>query len=360
MLKGDGCMRTKPCLRWRAMLLPIVGALGAPCAWTAVPESVACGTPAPTSGTYTMLHGGLTRTYRLSMPSAYDPHRPARLILVFHGWGGDETEFLNDASVLRESSRRGYVLVAPRGIGSGPPDNSNNSWTFRGSDTGDVMQGRKVTPVCDTSITPDYTYPSCKKGRARNTCSWTQCQDEDIEFVKALVEHLKRTLCIDTRHVFAAGGSNGGMFTWELGQNPKTAPMLRAIAPIIGLPHRGDLRPPGRRGGLPVIVTTGVSDPVVPPGNWDDEGYTTTSNGRDRFYYTGATAIVKHWAQAKGCPIAGKERPFNTGYAAADCRSYCAATDHAWPEVLDCRAQMGHDYDLSWSWKLILDFFDRL
>jgi len=29
-----------------------------------------------------------------------------------------------------------------------------------------------------------------------------------------------------------------------------------------------------------------------------------------------------------------------------------------WPNVLDCRAAMGHAYDFSWSWKLILDFFD--
>lgn len=353
-------MRARTRRGLHTMWVPIMGALAVPCAWAGPPQSGACGLPAPRSGTYTMRHMGVTRTYQLRMPSAYDPRRPARLILVFHGWGGDETEFLSDATVLKESSRRGYVLVAPRGVGSGPPDNSNNSWTFRGSDTGDIVQRHAVTPVCDASVTPDYTYPSCKNGRAHNTCSWTQCQDDDIEFVKALIEQLKNTVCIDTHRVFAVGGSNGGMFTWELGQNPETAPLLRAIAPIIGLPHRGDLRPPGRAGGLPVLVITGISDPVVPPGHWDAEGYTTTSNDRDRFYYTGATAIARRWAQANNCPIAGKERPFNSGYAAVDCRSYCAATDRAWPKVLDCRAPMGHDYALSWSWKLILDFFDRL
>ena len=314
----------------------------------------------PASGTYTVLHRGVTRTYRLSVPPAYDPQRPTRLLLVFHGWGGDEAEFLSDASVLKESNRRGYVVAALRGIGSGAPDYSNNSWTFRGSDTGDIVQGSRVAPVCDTSITPDYSYPSCRKARAHNTCSWTQCQDDDVGFVKALVEHLRSTLCIDARHVFAVGGSNGGMFTWELGQNPETAPMLRAIAPIIGLPHRGDLRPPGRRDGMPLILITGLSDRVVPPGSWDDLSYTTSSNDRDRFYYTGATAIVRRWAQADGCPIAAREQPFNSGYAPPDCRSYCAASHRTWPAVLDCRAQMGHDYELSWSWSLILDFFDRL
>jgi poly(3-hydroxybutyrate) depolymerase len=160
--------------------------------------------------------------------------------------------------------------------------------------------------------------------------------------------------------VFATGGSNGGMFTWELGMNPRTATRLRAIAPIIGLPHRGDLRPPGRPGGMPVLLVTGTADHVVPPGNWDDAGFTTTSNDRDRFYYTGATAIIRTWSRAAACAIDGKERPFNTGHDAAQCRSFCAAQDGAWPLVLDCRAPMGHDYQLHWSWKLVMDFFDRL
>ena len=29
-----------------------------------------------------------------------------------------------------------------------------------------------------------------------------------------------------------------------------------------------------------------------------------------------------------------------------------------WPKVLDCRAAMGHTYEFSWAWRLILDFFD--
>jgi hypothetical protein len=37
--------------------------------------------------------------------------------------------------------------------------------------------------------------------------------------------------------------------------------------------------------------------------------------------------------------------------------TYCPA-DAGWPAVLDCRADMGHTYGLSWSWALTLDFFD--
>ena len=346
--------------RWMNVLLTAAGALAAAQAWAADAGSAGCGAAVPNSVTFTLTHDGVTRSYGLSLPAGYDAHRPARLVLAFHGWSGDEREFLGDETVVKEASRRGYIVAAPRGLGSGAPDHSNNSWTFLGSDTGLVGAGSASTPICDTSITPDYTYPSCRGGRARNTCSWTQCQDDDVGFVSALIDHLEATLCIDTSHVFATGGSNGGMFTWELGMNPRTATRLRAIAPIIGLPHRGDLRPPGRPGGMPVLLVTGTADHVVPPGKWDDPEFTTTSNDRDRFYYTGATAIIRTWSRAAACPIDGKERPFNAGYAAAECRSYCAAKDGAWPLVLDCRAPMGHDYQLDWAWKLVMDFFDRL
>jgi poly(3-hydroxybutyrate) depolymerase len=341
-------------------LLSIVIALCAVTAWPAVPGTAGCGAVPSKSGTYTISHAGIVRSYRLSMPSNYDAARPTRVVLVFHGWGGDESEFLSDPTVVAESNRRGYVVVAPRGVGFGSPDNRKNSWTFRGSATGIVATGTTRISICDTSTTPDYTYPSCKGDRALNTCSWTQCQDDDVQFVRTLIEHLKSTLCIDTRHVFAVGGSNGGMFTWELAANPTTASLFRAIAPIIGLPHRGDVRSSPVRGGLPVILITGTSDDVVPPGHWDDTSYTTSSNNHDRFYYTGATAVIRHWSAAAGCPLGDREEPVSTGYPLADCRTYCPTQNGAWPRVLDCRAHMGHDYQLSWSWKLVMDFFDRL
>jgi poly(3-hydroxybutyrate) depolymerase len=317
------------------------------------------------SGTYTMTHRGVARTYELFVPGGYSNKIPARLVIVFHGWGGDEKEFMGDRTVIGESNARGYIVVAPRGIGSGPPDNRKNSWTFRGSATGLAGAGGnpgvrgEESAICDTAMTPTYTYPSCRRGTARNTCSWTQCQDDDVDFVVTLARHLEAKMCVDATHVFAAGGSTGGMFTWELGQNPRSAPLFKAIAPLIGLPHRGYLDGPGKPGGTPVILITGRNDDTVPPGAWDDPGYTTTSNDRDRFYYTGATAISKVWAAAAGCDTRGNEASFNSGYPQADCRSYCAANASGWPAVLDCRAQMGHEYGLSWSWKLILDFFDR-
>jgi polyhydroxybutyrate depolymerase len=323
--------------------------------------------PITRSGTYTMEHGGITRTFRVHVPRGYKAGVAAPLVLIFHGWGGNENEFLGSKTVTSLADKRGYILVAPRGLGSGAPDNSNNSWSFSGSSTG--LDGDGVNPEVpgDTNAicggnTPDYSYSSCKNPDgpvASNTCSWTQCQADDVDFVRALVAYLKANLGIDARNIFATGGSNGGMFTWELGQNPVSAPLFRAIAPLIGLPHRGYLDAQGNLDGgeLPVLVITGTRDTTVPPGDWEDESFTTTSNGSDRYYYTGATAITQVWAVANGCEFSGDAVPFDDGIRKTDCRTYCSGGS-GWPKVLDCRARMGHTYSLSWAWPLIMNFFD--
>jgi poly(3-hydroxybutyrate) depolymerase len=326
------------------------------------------------SGTYQMTDQNVTRTYRVFVPSRYKRGTAYPLVMVFHGWGGDENEFLSDKNVRKLADERGYIVLAPRGLGSAGPDSNPNSWSFRGSttglagnaDDGERAQDAPAAAICDPAHTPNFTYPSCKDV-ARNTCSWTQCQGDDVAFTLALVKEVESKLCVDSARVFASGGSNGGMFTWELGQNAASAPVFRAIASLIGLPHRGYLSPPGKADGMPVLVITGTKDTTVPPGAWESASYTTTRDG-NAFYYTGASAMVRKWGVSSSCPYRGTPaNSFKAGTNQADCRTYCGDSDKGWsggsaglgwPKVLDCRAAMGHDYEFSWSWKLILDFFD--
>ena len=306
-------------------------------------------------------HGGVTRAFRVVVPDSHDANTPAPLVLAFHGWGGNEDEFLNNNTVITESEARGYIVVAPRGLGAGPPDNSWASWAFSGSTTGLDGDGINATvsgdtpDICDDESTTDYDYPSCE-GVADNGCSWTHCQADDLDFVLALLAELESGLCIDPQAIFATGGSNGGMFTWELGQDVRTASSFRALAPLIGLPHRGYLSAKGTEDALPVLSITGTRDRTVPPGEWEDSSFTTTTDG-DRYFYTGATAITQVWAQAHGCEISQPAESFDEGSEDLDCRSYCAV-DGGWPEVLDCRANMGHTYNLNTSWPVLLDFFE--
>lgn len=300
----------------------------------------------------------LERVYRVHIPPQYKQAKPAPLVLAFHGWGGDENDYLDVPLVRDESDRRGFIIVAPRGIGSGEPDEKNNSWSFRGSTSGVDVEGN---PICDPELTPEYAYPSCKEaGIARNHCAWTHCQGSpggDANFTMALLQRLEADLCIDTGRIYATGSSNGGMFTWELAQNPVSAPAFRAIAPNIGLPHRGYADGPAKGRGIPVLLTTGTLDMTVPPGEWENDDFTTTRDV-DRFYYTSATAMMRVWSEAHGCSSDQAAVRVEAGLNGIDCRSYCRE-DPGLTRVLDCRARMGHEAGLPWSWKLTLDFFDQ-
>jgi poly(3-hydroxybutyrate) depolymerase len=333
---------------------------------TAIPAvaerpSAGCGSAVPASGVYQIADGALTRTYNMHVPAGLAAASPAPLALIFHGWGGDENEFLSDPVVTSEADRLGFILVAPRGVGTDAPDNSFNSWTFDGSATGIGGDGQPICSGAETDAKTNYAYASCGPegtGVAQNGCSWTQCQTDDLAFVQTLIDEIGKTACIDLDRIFAAGGSNGGMFTWELGQTGQTAMALRAIAPIIGLPHQGDLEPPARPDGLPVLVITGNQDPTVPPGAWEDPAPSTTADA-DLYHYTGATGITRVWAEALSCNTDVAAASVDFGAEGMDCRSYCAADASGLQPVLDCRAEMAHDYDFAKTWPMVLDFFNR-
>lgn len=308
------------------------------------------------SGDYTLERDGLDRAFRLHVPDAAGGTAPYPMVVFFHGWGGDEGEFLKP-SVIDEANERGYIIVAPLGLGGEEMGNHYSSWSFSGSTTG--LDGTESEgTICDDALTIDYTYPSCS-GVAENGCSWTQCTDDDIDFAVELVETVSKNVCVDSDRIYAVGGSNGGMFVWDLARHESSAEVFSAIASLIGMPHRGYLDPPIFDQKLPAILITGTNDRTSPPGEWGQRAFTTTSDG-DYFYYTGATAITEAWAEAYRCDTSVPADTFDVGVEDVECRawSYCDV-DSQWPPVLDCRHEIGHRYGLSWSWPLVLDFFER-
>ncbi len=95
---------------------------------------------------------------------------------------------------------------------------------------------------------------------------------------------VKTKVNVDLNHVYASGDSNGGMFTWELAQNTATSHLFRAVAPIIGLPHRGTNtgKPKTNTKLLPALLITGTLDTTVPPGDdslFASNAYTTADGG---------------------------------------------------------------------------------
>jgi hypothetical protein len=72
------------------------------------------------------------------VPTTYtkSSENPYPLILAFHGITDDENFILDFDIVKTLAEERGYIIVAPRGLGSDSPDYMFSSWTVRGAQTG--------------------------------------------------------------------------------------------------------------------------------------------------------------------------------------------------------------------------------
>ncbi|MBT5054047.1 MAG: hypothetical protein HOM69_12555 [Gammaproteobacteria bacterium] len=335
--------------RWREIAM--VGFLLAP-----LLSDASCDRPKFSDGLQTLQMGTMERYFRIVYPANYSDQAHNPLVILLHGWGGDEDSFLDQDALRRTADARGVVLVAPRGLGSGAPDFGNNSWAFSGSGTGVTEAGM---PICDPEGTPDYRYPSCKASNvSKTTCAWTHCQTQshtDFDFLVALLTRLEIEQCIDSDRLYLMGGSNGGNLIWDVAREPRLGNKLAAIASWIGLPHQSYLAPAKAASLPPALLITGTKDKTDPPGAWDDFAVTTTSNQTDRYYYESASATIRAWSTASGCRVGAVAAPVDAP-APFDCRAYCPG-ERQNVRALDCRLEMGHEYREADAWPLTLDFF---
>ncbi len=147
---------------------------------------------------------------------------------------------------------------------------------------------------------------------------------------------------VDVAHIYASGDSNGGMFTWELARNIATSHVFRAVAPIIGLPHRGfnTGKPESNTKLLPALLITGTKDTTVPPGDDSlvgDSAYTTAEDG---YYYVSAKAMTDTWATTNGCTSSKTINTFDgLNEPELTCSTICTKSDNkgAPPMSVNCK-----------------------
>lgn len=160
-----------------------------------------------------LLINGLERTYELHVPArrtrVFSP-----LVLLFHGRGRSGRVILSRTGFADKAEAEGFIIAAPDGI--------NGHWN----------DGRgTVNPEVD-----------------------------DIGFIRELVASLKSEFPIDVTRIYAAGSSNGGIFTQRLACEFSDA--LTAIATVAG-PLPTSLNQ-SRPSPISVVGIQGDEDPRVP------------------------------------------------------------------------------------------------
>ena len=164
-------------------------------------------------------------------------------------------------------------------------------------------------PICEStavSYCKQYKNYGCDCSEADN-CWWTTCYDSVAQAMDVL-DQVEQDICIDKNQIWAAGCSNGGMFTFDLASDSRSAPRIRGIIPIVGLPHYGFSNGPAFD-HLAMFAMWGESDTTVPPiSNTDDPEKTLdTANKKGGWYYTAASKVMEDWTEGNGCVGSGQD-----------------------------------------------------
>jgi polyhydroxybutyrate depolymerase len=253
--------------------------------------------------------GGRPRPYRLYIPPAYQPGTPAPLVFGFHGAGGTAEQYESYSKLSALADREGFIAVYPQALGAPA------LWNAAGG-----------------------------------------LQNEDVQLVQDLIDHLSTRCRIDPVRIYAAGFSRGGGMANRLACN--LADRIAAVGSVSGAYEAAEDCSPGRP--VAIVAFHGTGDADVPY-----DGMGNTGGIRDA-YFSIAIPIpqwASGWAERNGCST-GPSTIFHekavSGQGWGNCRAGADVVlytiqggDHRWPGGAGAPSE-GVD-----AAQIIWDFFTR-
>ena len=195
--------------------------------------------------------GGVTRSYRLAVPTGYRPSVATPLILLFHGSGSDALQTSIYTGLPARAARLGYLVATP--------DAKGGQW--------------------------ELSAPGARTA--------------DLAFTSALIANLSSRYCVDRSRVYAAGISLGSEFSAIVACTPGTH-----IA-AVGLVAAEFLIKPCA-GPIPVIAFHGTADPIVAYGSGG------TGAALPGVHVVGVLQNLAHWAALDRCRPGPRLRQLST------------------------------------------------
>ena len=165
-------------------------------------------------------HGGIERSYWLTVPPDGELQSPSPLVLALHGGGGMAASMCRMRGGLLGLARQGaFLLVCPQGV--------ERHWN----------DGRQIT-------------------------RWRAQADgiDDVGFLAAVVEDVAGRYPVDRQRIFVTGISNGGLMSYRLAC--ERADLVSAIAPVAASMAESLECAPSRP--VSVMILNGTADPLVP------------------------------------------------------------------------------------------------
>jgi polyhydroxybutyrate depolymerase len=168
-----------------------------------------------------LTHAGMTRTYRLYIPTLYVVQKPEAvpLVIVLHGGGGNAENAALVTGFSQKANKEGFIVVYPNGT----------SWI-----------GRNIFLTWNSG----------------NCCGYAlENNIDDVGFIKALIEKLKQELPVDPKRIYVTGISNGAMMSYRLAC--ELSDIIAAIGPVAGALNVKDCRPAHP---VSVVIFHGMND----------------------------------------------------------------------------------------------------
>ncbi len=166
-----------------------------------------------------IIHNDQTREYVLYIPESYDGNSAVPVIINFHGFGGNATDFMNETNMRALADKEGFIMIYPQGSCL----NGSSHWN-----------------------------PSLPGGDNKSTA-------DDYGFIDVLINEIAANYNINQKRIYACGYSNGGMFAYGLAQNKSN--LIAAIGSVSGAMIETT---PNPTRPIPLINIHGTNDDVLP------------------------------------------------------------------------------------------------
>lgn len=247
--------------------------------------------------TITFKYGKDSRKFEVHIPKSYTGDTAVPLMMTIHGAHNTISMVKSWSQMNPLSDAKGFIVVYPQAI---------DCWN------------------CGFSI------------------SGCPVADDDVGFLRAVVDTIQKYACIDPKRVYAAGISNGSMMTAFLGC--KAADLFAAVGGVSGGVNGGSPSRP-----ISYFYVHGTVDRTIP--------------------YSSAQPNVDGWVKRNGCNSTPVET-YNVGSTRCvtykDCDDgvevvFCTVTGmgHCWPEDLSCLGTGDNPGDFKMSptiWEFFLRF----
>jgi polyhydroxybutyrate depolymerase len=161
----------------------------------------------------TITSGSRIREYVLHVPSSYTGEDALPLVLDFHGFGGEASQHSRYTGFPAKGEEEGFIVVTPQGAGGYPFWNASGVATLQ----------------------------------------------NDVSFIRDLIDETTQDLCVDEERVYAVGISNGGAMSSYLAC--RLSDRVSAVGAVAGISFPRHCS--GSR-SVPVIAFHGTGDKTVP------------------------------------------------------------------------------------------------